>query len=88
MKFNEKLSETLEKKAFGFSYTEETKEYEIIKSKPYLFCEKRNLLYFSSGYIKVKKVVGGVAVKQVEKFTKPIKKIKKLKNLHFCVTDF
>ena len=57
---NEKLFETLKKKAYGFSYTEETMEYELIKSKPIIYCEKRNRIYLKNGYLKVKKVSGGV----------------------------
>lgn len=73
---NPKLYETLKKKAYGFTYTEETMEYELLRSKPIIYCEKYGRIYFKNGYLKVKKVNGGVSLiasKDV-KFKMPPKK--------------
>lgn len=64
MSFSDKLLETLRKKAFGFSYTESTLEFEPAKVKPYLFCEKRKRVYCNQGYLKVVKVSGGLEHKE------------------------
>lgn len=50
---NDKLLDVLYKKAFGFTYTEEVKEFETKTPKELLFCEKRNRLYSKSGFVKV-----------------------------------
>ena len=82
MKNYDKLFDTLRKKAFGFSYTESTLEYESVKVKPYLFCDKRSRLYFKNGYVKVKKLSGGldVVIKKIVKLRGTFSKLKFLKN--------
>ena len=55
MGLNEKIEEVLRKKAFGFSYIEETIECETTKPKPMVYCERENALYFKNGFISVKK---------------------------------
>lgn len=70
----QELLELVKKKAFGFSYTEETVEYETRVAKPYLFCSSHNRLYHGVGYIKVKPIfvrgeIGGLRpIKQKIKF--------------------
>ena len=82
------LFETLKKKAYGFTYTEETMEYELLRSKPIIYCEKHSRIYFKNGYLKVKKENGGVnlvATKELKFKTPPENFKMKNKNLvaHF-----
>ena len=69
-KFKEELISTLKKKAFGFGYTEESLEYETKKPKKYVFCEKRNRIYFENGFIKVRPVLKAGEI--VEVMAKPM----------------
>lgn len=73
---NLKLYETLKKKAYGFTYTEETMEYELLRSKPIIYCEKHNRIYFKNGYLKVKKANAGLEIVSPKdiKFKLPPKK--------------
>ena len=56
MKFDDELDDVLRKKALGFSYSEETLEYETARPKSWVFCERRGRLYSKKGYIKAKKI--------------------------------
>lgn len=64
----QELLDLLEKKAYGFSYTEETVEYETRMPKPNLLCEKHKRLYRGAGFVSVKinklkgEIVGVTAV--------------------------
>lgn len=49
--------ELIEKRAKGFSYTEEVVEYESQKNKKFVFCEHNSRIVFSRrGFVKVKKI--------------------------------
>ena len=82
MRFKDQLFETLKKKALGFSYVEETAEYETMRPKNYLFCERRRRLYSAVGFIKVIPKNGGVEVKHKKIALKPVQK---LKNMIFMI---
>lgn len=69
---NQELLNVLKKKAMGFTYTEETCEYEQARNKPLLFCGKRNRIYLKNGFLGVKPKTGGVEIKKICKL-KPAK---------------
>jgi len=73
------LEDVLKKKAFGFSYTEETVEYEVSKSKSRVYCSKRNRLYLKNGFVKVKKVNSGIDVILCKGIAKTPSKLKSFK---------
>lgn len=52
------LKKLIEKRARGFSYSEEVCEYETKPAKKYLFCEDRKRLYINKkGYLRVEKLL-------------------------------
>lgn len=65
---NQELLNVLKKKAMGFTYTEETCEYEQSKGKPILFCGKRNRIYLKNGFLSVKPKQTGVEIKEISAF--------------------
>lgn len=77
---NQDLLNILKKKAMGFTYTEETCEYEQSRMKPLLFCGKRNRIYLKNGFLSVKQKQTGVEIKKVSAF----KPAKNLANRVFC----
>ena len=68
MELNEKVMETLKKKAFGFSYSEEVLEFEEVSPQKPLFCEKRKRIYLGRGYLKVFRKNKGLEVYPKIKF--------------------
>ena len=90
MSFSDELDEVLRKKALGFSYREETLEYETTRPKSWVLCERRKRLYSKRGYIRAKIVEQNGEIVGVE----PIKCSKFCKNKNifngktFCLKGF
>lgn len=62
---NQELLSVLKKKAMGFTYKEETCEYEQSRNKPMLFCGKRKRLYLKNGFLSVRTRTTGVDIKKI-----------------------
>ena len=82
---NELIS-ILKKKAMGFSYEEISREFERMKPKKYLFCEKRKRIYVDGHFLKVNPTIKKGEVVEVKpkkyiKFCVPLFKFKAIKKI-------
>lgn len=72
VKNSESINDIILKRACGFSYTEETKEFERKKNVKYLWCKKWNRIYFESGSFLGAVIKGEkIALKNEVKFCNP-----------------